>query len=70
MRLLWVAMKVATHFSMRKTFLTCTRGATAIEYGLICALIFLALIGGMSLLGNESTGLFGKTNTAVSDAMR
>ncbi len=51
-------------------FLTCQRGATAIEYGLICGLIFLAVIGSLALLGDESTGLFGVTNTAVSDAMK
>lgn len=51
-------------------FLTCSRGATAIEYALICGLIFLAIIGAMAVLGDESTGLFGVTNTAVSDAMR
>ena len=54
---------------MRANFLTCSKGATAIEYGLIAALIFLAIIGGMSALGDQSTGLFGKTNSAVNDAM-
>lgn len=55
---------------MLRKFLTCTKGATAIEYGLICGLIFLAIIGGMAVLGNESTGLFGTTNTAVAKAMK
>lgn len=54
---------------MRQPFLTCTRGATAIEYALICALIFLAIVGAVTILGDESTGLFGKTNTAVSKVM-
>lgn len=51
-------------------FFTCSRGATAIEYALICGLIFLAIIGAMAMLGDESTGLFGVTNTAVSNAMQ
>ncbi|WP_260483151.1 Flp family type IVb pilin [Sphingomicrobium flavum] len=29
-----------------------TSGATAVEYGLICALIVLACVGGMSVLGD------------------
>lgn len=55
---------------MRTSLHSCTRGATSIEYGLICGLIFLAILGGMSLLGDESNGLFGITNTAVSNAMK
>ncbi|WDR07516.1 Flp family type IVb pilin [Devosia rhodophyticola] len=34
-------------------------GATAIEYGLISALIAVALIASFSLLGNNVTNLFG-----------
>ena len=55
---------------MRKRFFTCSNGATAIEYGLICGLIFLALIGGMSLLGDESSGLFGGTRDEVTKIMK
>jgi pilus assembly protein Flp/PilA len=36
------------------------RGATAIEYGLIVALIAVAAIGGMSSLGGGSSGMWGK----------
>jgi pilus assembly protein Flp/PilA len=32
------------------------KGATAIEYGLILALIFLAMMGGISALGGGVTG--------------
>jgi pilus assembly protein Flp/PilA len=35
-----------------------TRGATAIEYGLIVALIALGAAGGMSALGQPVTGMF------------
>ncbi len=34
------------------------RGATAIEYGLIAALIAVAAIGGMSALGTDLGALF------------
>jgi pilus assembly protein Flp/PilA len=39
------------------------RGATAIEYGLICALICVAAIGGMQQLGG---GVHGKWGNLVS----
>lgn len=41
-------------------------GATAIEYGLIAALISVAAIGAMSALGTQLSTLFGniKTNLA------
>jgi pilus assembly protein Flp/PilA len=49
-----------------------TRGATAIEYGLICALIVIAVIGAMQGLGGQSGGMWGsissKTATAMSGA--
>ena len=36
------------------------RGATAIEYGLICALIAVACISGMESLGGGVGGMWGK----------
>jgi pilus assembly protein Flp/PilA len=45
------------------------RGATAIEYGLIVALIAVAAIGGMSALGGGSAGMWGKLSTSVSTYM-
>ncbi|CAO4167467.1 Flp family type IVb pilin [Methylorubrum populi] len=35
-------------------------GATAIEYGLVCAFMALAAIGGMRILGDAFTDLFPK----------
>ena len=35
-----------------------TRGATAIEYGLIVGLISMAIIGAMDSVANENTGLW------------
>ena len=45
------------------------RGATAIEYGLIAALIAVAAIGGMSSLGGGSNGMWGKLDNKVADSM-
>ena len=36
------------------------RGATAIEYGLIAALIAVAAMGGMQALGGGSSGMWGR----------
>jgi pilus assembly protein Flp/PilA len=44
-------------------------GATAIEYGLIAALIALACIQGMIVLGGGNDGMWGKVGTRVSEAM-
>ena len=45
------------------------RGATAIEYGLICALIIIAMMGGLSALGGGVNGSWGKLQTNVSTHM-
>jgi pilus assembly protein Flp/PilA len=37
---------------------SCTRGATAIEYGLIASLIAIAIIVGLTLIGTNLNGLF------------
>ena len=41
------------------------RGATAIEYGLIAALIVIALMGGLSTLGGGAGGMWTKVKTEV-----
>ena len=45
------------------------RGATAIEYGLIAALIAVAAIGGMKSLGGGSNGMWGRLDNKVADSM-
>ena len=45
------------------------RGATAIEYGLIVALIAVACIAGMSSLGGGSTGMWGRLSNIVEGNM-
>ena len=45
------------------------RGATAIEYGLIAALIVIAMMGGLRTLGGGSAGMWGKIQQNVADSM-
>jgi pilus assembly protein Flp/PilA len=45
------------------------RGATAIEYGLIAALIAVAAIGGMTSLGGGANGMWGRLDNKVADSM-
>lgn len=45
------------------------RGATAVEYGLIAALIVIAMIGGLSSLGGGTNGMWGKVLSNVSSYM-
>ena len=41
------------------------RGATAIEYGLIAALIVLSMMAGLSTLGGGANGMWGKMSNRV-----
>jgi len=50
-------------------FLSDESGATAIEYGLILALMTVALIAGLSLLSEGSEGMFDEVMSKVSDAI-
>lgn len=43
----------------------CQRGASAIEYALIGALIIIAMVGGLTALGGGLNGLWGNVSTAV-----
>jgi len=45
------------------------RGATAIEYGLICALICVAAIGGMQQLGGGVGGKWGNLASTMNTYM-
>jgi pilus assembly protein Flp/PilA len=44
-----------------------TRGATAIEYGLIVALIAVACISAMQSLGGGSNGMWSRLSNIVED---
>lgn len=43
-------------------------GATAIEYGLIAALVSVGIIAALNLLQTELTGIFGRISTALQGA--
>jgi pilus assembly protein Flp/PilA len=45
------------------------RGATAIEYGLICALIVITMLAGLTALGGGTNGMWGKILTNVNTYM-
>jgi pilus assembly protein Flp/PilA len=48
---------------------TSERGATAIEYGLICALVVIAMIAGLQTLAGGSGSMWGRVLTNVSSVM-
>ncbi len=43
-------------------------GATAIEYGLIAALVSVAAIGALTTMGESLESMFGTVSTALTDA--
>ena len=51
-----------------KKLLSNESGATAIEYGLIAALISIVIIGGVTFLGAELTGTFSQIGSELSGA--
>ena len=50
-------------------FLRGDSGATAIEYGLIISLIFLAILTSLTAFGNSSSGLFNRAMDAIRTGM-
>ncbi len=40
-------------------------GATAVEYGLILSMIFLAMLGAVKSFGNEASGMWSRVSTQV-----
>lgn len=45
-------------------------GATAVEYGLIIACIFLAIIGGVSLFAGNTTSMYNTVSNTLGGSMR
>lgn len=48
-----------------RAFLADRRGATAIEYGLICSLIFLVIVTAVNAFATNATGMFTHIASAV-----
>jgi len=51
-----------------KSFIQAESGATAIEYGLLAALIAVAVVGTFAVLGNSLVNLFDNGAAAAMDA--
>ena len=58
---------IAIRSTLRR-LLTDQKGATAIEYGLIAALIIIAMMGGLSALGGGAGGMWSKINNEVQNS--
>jgi len=54
--------------SILKDLCTDERGATAIEYGLIAALVSVAAIGALTALGGSLNSIFTTVSTTLSNA--
>ena len=51
------------------SFLQDESGATAIEYGLLAALLASGLVSSLSATGNGISNLFGGTNSAIQNSI-
>jgi len=56
--------------STLSAFLAHEGGATAVEYGLIIACVFLAIIGGLSLFATNANSMYNTISTSVGAAVR
>jgi pilus assembly protein Flp/PilA len=60
---------VVNYVRIRLTAMARTeRGATAVEYGLLVALIAVAIIVAVGLLGGSLKGIFTKTASSISNS--
>lgn len=51
-----------------KKILANKRGSTAVEYGLICALVFLAFLGAVRAMGNNTNEMYNSIASTVGTA--
>ena len=59
---------IAIRYYVRALFAD-RRGATAIEYGLIAALVSVVIIAGLNILGPALSGAFTKVGNSVNSAI-
>ena len=50
-------------------FLRDERGATAIEYGIICALVFLVVVTSVTAFGNKTSNVMIRVSTTLSNVV-
>ncbi|WP_443971277.1 Flp family type IVb pilin [Sphingobium sp. CR28] len=53
-------------FGKLKALLSSQKGATAVEYGLILALIFLAMVASLSQVAEKTNNMWGNVSNKVS----
>jgi pilus assembly protein Flp/PilA len=58
---------VAPRLALR--FLRDEAGATAVEYGLIVSLIFLAIVGAVSAFGASSTTMYNHISSTIASSV-
>jgi len=66
------AGRLAARFDLSafwSTFWFDERGATAIEYGLIGAMVFLVIITSVTAFGNKASNVMIKASTAIGNAI-
>ncbi len=44
-------------------------GATAVEYGLICALVFLVVVTAVTAFGNKTANVMNRVSNAIAGAI-
>ena len=54
--------------NLLKAILEDSSGATAVEYGLIVALIVIAIIASLNTFANETISMWGRVETAMANA--
>lgn len=55
---------------LARSFVGDERGATAIEYGLIVALVAIGFLAGLKALGDGNSASWGSTSNKIVDAMK
>lgn len=58
-----------TGFKLLRSFKKDKSGATAIEYGMIAALIAVAIIGSLRTLGGDAGGMWDQNQDSISTAI-
>jgi len=61
-------MKAFQKFAQLPAFMRSVQGSTAIEYALIASLIFVAIVGGLTLFTDTVGNLFTTVSNAVTGA--
>ncbi|NML10103.1 Flp family type IVb pilin [Sphingobium sp. AR-3-1] len=58
-------MRALVEILARLRLIRCERGATAVEYGLIIAMIVIAMIAALNNVANKTTGMWNNVATEV-----